>query len=231
MKSLPSFFSSLLVLLVLTVTIGCQDADTEARADSAPEAVTDTTDVDPAVVDTVWFAGGCFWCMEPPFDRTEGVLSTISGFAGGTVENPSYRQVASGQTDHTETVQIAYDTTKVGIDRLLYVYWRNVDPLDENGQFCDRGAQYRPEIFVSPAHPDHKEAALASKDEAQSRFDRPIVVDVLELNAFYVAEDYHQNFYKKDPGRYDSYREGCGRDARLKALWGDEGNAPPKESR
>jgi peptide-methionine (S)-S-oxide reductase len=229
MKPLTTAASVLLLAGLVFATIACQNADSEVRAENAP--IQDTTDVDPAVVDTVWFAGGCFWCMEPPFDRTEGVLSTISGFAGGTIENPSYRQVAGGSTDHTETVQIAYDTTRVDIERLLYVYWRNVDPLDASGQFCDRGSQYRPDIFVSPSRADHRKAAEASKDDVQQRFDEPIVVDIHDLNAFYRAEDYHQNFYKKDPGRYYSYREGCGRDQRLKALWDDEGNAPPKKSR
>ena len=221
--------SVLLALLVSLSLIACQQDNASVQAGSVP--ATDTTEVDPAKADTIWFAGGCFWCMEPPFDRTEGVISTISGFAGGTVEDPTYRQVASGQTDHTETVQIVFDATKVDIERLLYVYWRNVDPITDNRQFCDAGAQYRPDIFVSPAKPDHKAAALASKADVQERFDEPIVVDVYELNRFYAAEDYHQNFYKKNPERYYSYREGCRRDARLQQLWGEEGNAPPKDAR
>jgi len=218
--------SLFLAILVSVGLLACQSEDASVRAESAPHI--DTTTVDPANADTIWFAGGCFWCMEPPFDRTEGVISTISGFAGGTVENPSYRAVASGQTDHTETVQIVFDATKVDVDRLLYVYWRNVDPITDNRQFCDAGAQYRPDIFVSPAKPEHKEAAIASKKEVEKQFDEPIVVDVIDIDAFYAAEEYHQNFYKKNPARYYSYREGCRRDARLEELWGAEGNAPPK---
>lgn len=218
--------SLFLAILIGVGLLACQSEDASVRAESSPPV--DTTTVDPVNADTIWFAGGCFWCMEPPFDRTEGVISTISGFAGGTVENPSYRAVASGQTDHTETVQIVFDATKVDVDRLLYVYWRNVDPITDNRQFCDAGAQYRPDIFVSPAKPEHKEAAITSKEEVQKQFDEPVVVDVLELDAFYAAEEYHQNFYKKNPARYYSYREGCRRDARLQELWGAEGNAPPK---
>ena len=219
--------SVLLALLVSLSLIACQDNNASVQAGSVPAS--NTTEVDPSQADTIWFAGGCFWCMEPPFDRTDGVISTISGFAGGTVEDPTYRQVANGQTDHTETVQIVFDATKVGIERLLYVYWRNVDPITDNRQFCDAGAQYRPDIFVSPSKPKHKKAALASKAEVEERFDEPIVVDVYELNQFYAAEDYHQNFYKKNPQRYYSYRESCRRDARLQQLWGEEGNAPPKD--
>lgn len=220
--------TALLTLLLASTTLllGCTDASSTQSDDPA-----DTPDVDISALaqpDTATFAGGCFWCMEPPFDRTEGVVSTISGFAGGTMEDPTYRQVASGQTDHTETVQIVFDTTKVDVERLLYVYWRNVDPITDDRQFCDAGAQYRPDIFVSPAKPEHKNAALESKKKVQERFEDPVVVDVYELDQFYAAEDYHQNFYKKNPERYYSYREGCRRDARLRQLWGEEGNAPPK---
>ena len=175
--------------------------------------------LDPAVADTATFAGGCFWCMEPPFDAIDGVAATISGFAGGTQPNPTYDAVASGRTNHTETVQVIYDSTQVDYERLLQTYWRNVDPLDDAGQFCDRGRQYRPAIFVHNAH--QRRLAVASKEQVAARFDDPIVVPIEPLNAFYRAETYHQNFYQKNPVRYKTYRQGCGRDARLEELWGE----------
>jgi len=166
------------------------------------------------------FAGGCFWCMEPPYDKLDGVKSTISGYMGGHVENPTYKQVTRGNTGHAEVVQVTYDPDVVSYETLLEVYWRNVDPFDGGGQFCDRGDSYRPEIFV------HDEAqALAarqSKEDVAARFDRPIAVDVTEAPAFYPAEDYHQDYYEKNPVRYKYYRWNCGRDQRLEEVWGDE---------
>lgn len=186
--------------------------------ETATDTAVTTPAIDPAVADTATFAGGCFWCMEPPFDDIAGVAATISGYAGGEVANPTYEAVSSGETDHTETVQVIYDSTQVGYERLLQTYWRNVDPLDDAGQFCDRGAQYRPVIFVHDA--GQRRLAEASKERIAERFDEPIVVPVEPLDAFYPAEDYHQNFYEKNPTRYKTYREGCGRDARLETLWG-----------
>jgi peptide-methionine (S)-S-oxide reductase len=166
------------------------------------------------------FAGGCFWCMEPPFDKIEGVYSTTSGYAGGTVENPTYRQVSSGVTGHAEAVQVAYDPERVSYEGLLDVFWRNIDPLDGGGQFCDRGNQYRTAIFY--ANDDERRAALASKRklEESGRLPGPIVTEIVPLEAFYPAEDYHQDFYKHNFLRYRSYRLGCGRDRRLEELWG-----------
>jgi len=174
--------------------------------------------IDPVVADTATFAGGCFWCMEPPYDKVEGVASTTSGFAGGEMADPSYNQVASGATKHTEVVQVVYDSTKVSYERLLRIYWHNVDPFDGTGQFCDRGSQYRPAIF---AHDDRQlRLAEDSKDTVADRFDQSIAVEVERLDAFYAAEDYHQNYYQKNPGDYKRYRQGCGRDARLREVWG-----------
>ena len=208
----------------------CQPSDSaEAPTVTTPtSAASDArADIDPAVADTATFAGGCFWCMEPPFDRLDGVVSTTSGFAGGTTANPSYREVAYGRTDHTEVVQVTYDPKVVSYDKLLDVYWRNVDPLDGSGQFCDRGSQYRPAIFV---HNDaQRRLAEQTKEEVAARFDDPIQVAINAYTAFYAAEDYHQNYYRKNPADYTSYRQGCRRDARLEELWGDEANAPPKQ--
>jgi len=167
------------------------------------------------------FAGGCFWCMEPPFDRVEGVVSTTSGYTGGTVAGPSYQQVSAGGTGHAEAVRVVYDPAKVDYRTLLEVFWRNVDPLDGGGQFCDRGPQYRPAIF---AH-DEEQRRLAEASKAalaaSGRFaPRPIAVAVEPAGDFYVAEDYHQDYYRKNPVRYRYYRWNCGRDARLEQVWG-----------
>jgi peptide methionine sulfoxide reductase msrA/msrB len=166
------------------------------------------------------FAGGCFWCMEPPFDAVPGVYSTTSGYAGGKQKRPSYEQVSEGTTGHAEVLQVAYDPKLVSYEQLLEVYWRNVDPSDGGGQFCDRGLQYRPAIFYEGEA--QRKAALESKRalEASGRIGAPVAVQVVSLEAFYPAEDYHQDFYKKSPVRYKTYRAGCGRDRRLEALWG-----------
>ncbi len=166
------------------------------------------------------FAGGCFWCMDPPYTRIPGVKSVTVGYAGGRVKNPSYELVSTGMTGHAESVQVAYDPAKVSYEQLLQVFWRNVDPTDAGGQFCDRGSQYRTVIFYEGE--SQKQAALASKTalEASKVLGRPIVTEVEPLDAFYPAEDYHQGFCRKNPGRYESYRMGCGRDQRLDALWG-----------
>ena len=211
------FVLSAIVLGIDYLPDGPSDSAT-ARGQST-EAPTAAPDIDPAVADTATFAGGCFWCMEPPFDKIDGVAATISGYAGGEVADPTYEQVASGQTGHAEVVQVIYDSTKVSYDQLLTTYWHNVDPLDNGGQFCDRGSSYRPVIFTHNAN--QRQRAEASKKDVAQRFDDPVVVPIQPLDAFYRAETYHQNYYKKNPDRYYSYRRGCGRDARLEELWGD----------
>jgi peptide-methionine (S)-S-oxide reductase len=168
------------------------------------------------------FAGGCFWCMEPPYDKLDGVSATISGYTGGTKVDPTYQEVSAGGTGHAEAVQITYDPTKVSYEQLLEVFWHNVDPLDAGGQFCDRGSQYRTGIFVHDA--EQRRLAEASKQalEVSGRFAQPIVTEIAEASPFYPAEDYHQDYYEKNPIRYKFYRWNCGRDARLEQLWGDE---------
>ena len=176
-------------------------------------------DIDPATADTAVFAGGCFWCMEKPFEDLDGVASVISGFSGGTVPNPTYDEVTRKTTGHYESVQVIYDPSVVSFDTLLQVYWHNVDPLDDTGQFCDRGSPYRPAIFVRTA--EERAAAEATKAQLADRFADPVVVPVLDAAPFYAAEDYHQDFYRTNPGHYQRYRTGCRRDARLEQLWGD----------
>lgn len=166
------------------------------------------------------FAGGCFWCMEKPFDDLPGVVSTTSGYTGGAVKNPTYHDVSAGSTGHAEAVQVVYDPKKVSYDKLLEVYWHNVDPTVKDRQFCDAGTQYRTAIFVHT--PEQKAAAEKSKEllAMTKPFKDPIVTPVVAAGDFWPAEDYHQDYYRKNPLRYEYYRTGCGRDARLKALWG-----------
>ena len=166
------------------------------------------------------FAGGCFWCMEPPYDELEGVIATISGYMGGTKKNPTYEEVSAGTTGHAEVVQVTYDPAKVSYEKLLDVFWRNIDPLTANAQFCDSGSQYRSAIFYHDEA--QKNLAQASKKRLQSRFKEPIVTEIVRATEFYPAEDYHQDYYKKNPIRYKIYRYGCGRDERLQTLWGSQ---------
>jgi peptide-methionine (S)-S-oxide reductase len=168
------------------------------------------------------FAGGCFWCMEPPFDRLDGVVSTTSGYTGGTKQNPTYREVSAGETGHAESVQVVYDPTKVGYEKLLDVFWHNVDPLTKDAQFCDHGNQYRTAIFVHDE--EQRRLAEASKEalERSGRFRQPIVTEIVAASMFWPAEDYHQDYYKKNPIRYKFYRYNCGRDQRLEELWGPQ---------
>jgi len=168
------------------------------------------------------FAGGCFWCMESDFDKVPGVVATISGYTGGRKANPTYEEVSSGATGHAESVEVAYDPKKVTYEKLLEVYWHNVDPTVKDRQFCDTGSQYRTAIFYHDEA--QRKAAEESKRriEAEKPFKAPIVTAIEMAGPFYPAEDYHQDFYLKNPVRYQFYRKGCGRDARLKELWGDK---------
>ena len=168
------------------------------------------------------FAGGCFWCMEPPFDNVPGVISTTSGYSGGHTQNPSYQEVGAGGTGHAEAVEIVYDPKKVTYAELLTVFWRNVDPTDAEGQFCDKGDQYRSEIFYGSD--EEKRLAEQSKTDvaAKLKVRGPIVTKIELAVPFYRAEDYHQDYYEKNPLRYRYYRRRCGRDARLAEVWGSD---------
>jgi len=166
------------------------------------------------------FAGGCFWCMEHPFDEIDGVKSVTSGYTGGGKANPTYEQVSAGTTGHAEAVQVVYDPAKVGYQKLVDVFWRNVDPLTPDAQFCDHGTQYRAAIFY---HDDEqKRIAETSKDALakSGRFNKPIVTQIAQASAFWPAEDYHQHYYKTNPIKYKFYRYNCGRDQRLEQVWG-----------
>lgn len=172
---------------------------------------------------TAAFAGGCFWCMEPPFEKLPGVSAVVSGYAGGQQKDPTYEEVSNGGTGHAESVQITYDPSKVTYDKLLEVYWHNVDPTQANGQFCDHGNQYRTVIFY--ANEEQKRLAEESKKKIEAQLKQTVVTQIVPAKEFYRAEEYHQDFYKKNTFRYNTYRLGCGRDHRLKELWGDAAGA------
>ena len=165
-------------------------------------------------------AGGCFWCMEPPFEQLPGVLSVTSGYTGGTQVNPTYEEVCSGTTGHAESIQIVYDPSKVTYERLLDVFWRNIDPTTPNQQFADHGSQYRTAIFYHTE--EQKRLALESKTQLEQshNFNKPIVTEIVPASTFYPAEDYHQDYYKKNPLHYKLYRIGSGREGFLKQTWG-----------
>lgn len=166
------------------------------------------------------FAGGCFWCMEPPFDALDGVIATTSGYIGGQKPDPTYKEVSRGGTGHAEAIQIVFDPEKIGYADLLDVYWRNIDPTDPHGQFCDKGSQYRSEIFY---HDEQQKQLAESSKQALTElkpFDGEIVTGISRATVFYPAEEYHQDYYEKNPVRYKFYRYGCGRDKRLEELWG-----------
>jgi peptide-methionine (S)-S-oxide reductase len=170
------------------------------------------------------FAGGCFWCMEEVYDKVPGIITTVSGFMGGQVKNPTYEQVTTGRTGHAEVVQVEYDPAKVSYARLLEVFWRNVDPTQKDGQFCDHGPHYRTAVFFH----DDEQRKLAEASRAALQKDRPfkgeIVTEITRSAEFYPAEGYHQDFHLKNPTRYKFYKTGCGREARLQQLWGKPGS-------
>lgn len=169
------------------------------------------------------FAGGCFWCTEADFDKVDGVVSTTSGYIGGHTENPTYEEVSGGGTGHTEAVEIRYDPGRVSYRELLDIFWVNHDPTTNDRQFCDKGRQYRPGIFYHDA--EQKRLAEASKRKVENEQPFPVVTEITEATTFYAAEDYHQDYYRKNPIRYKFYRFSCGRDARLEELWGEPGES------
>jgi peptide-methionine (S)-S-oxide reductase len=167
------------------------------------------------------FAAGCFWCTEEAFEKVPGVISAVSGYTGGTVKGPSYDQVSTGRTGHTEAVEVTYDPQKVSYEKLLEVFWLNHDPTVKDRQFCDSGSQYRPEIFWHSEEQKRLAEASKAKWEKQKPFRQPILTPITKASAFYPAEDYHQDYYKKNALQYKFYVTGCGRYARLDSLWGE----------
>ena len=189
-------------------------------AGSVADPQTESRQASDARYEKATFAGGCFWCMEPPFDELPGVISTTSGYTGGRTKNPTYEQVSAGITGHAESVEVLFDPAKITYARLLDVFWKNIDPLTANRQFCDSGTQYRSGIYYHTE--EQKRLAEASKKalEDSGRFKQPIVTEIVAATAFYPAEDYHQDYYKKNPIRFKYYKYGCGRAKRLEELWG-----------
>ena len=202
---------NLLFPLVALLTVACSGgSEAQARQNVS----------DGAALDTATFAGGCFWCVEEAFDAVEGVVSTTSGYMGGHKQNPTYKEVSAGTTGHAEVVQVVYDPSRVGYGELLSVFWRNIDPITANRQFCDSGSQYRAAIFYDDA--EQRRLAEASRQELESsrRFKKPIVTEITAASRFYPAEEYHQNYHKRNPLRYKYYKHSCGRAQRLEQLWG-----------
>ena len=193
----------------LAIAVAAAKGQTSATLDAGPGLAKAT------------FAGGCFWCMEPPFDKLDGVISTTSGYTGGTRRHPSYGEVSSGRTAHTEAVEVVYDPAKISYAQLLGVFWVNIDPLTRNRQFCDHGAQYRTAIFFHDAEQERLARESKRHIETSGRFTDPVVTQIAKADAFWAAEDYHQDYYTKNPIRYKFYRFSCGRDRRLKELWGE----------
>jgi len=198
-------------VLVLLLLLGCSEASVASDPTTAASAPEEGEAV-------AIFAGGCFWCMEGPFEKLKGVVSVESGYTGGPELGPTYHQVSMGKTSHLEAVRVVYHPKKVSYERLLRVFWHNIDPTQDNGQFCDKGPHYRSAVFVGSEA--ERSAATKSRDAAQETLGRTVVTEIRESGAFWLAEDYHQDFYKKNPTRYRSYRAGCGRDHRLQQLWG-----------
>jgi len=207
---MKSFYFVLIVFAV--ILIGCQQVNSMDKMEKPMKTNTEKTA-------SAVFAGGCFWCTESDFEKADGVIEAISGYTGGHLKNPTYKQVSSGGTGHIESVKVIYDPTKISYDQLLDYFWRHVDPTDPGGQFVDRGSQYRSAIFY--ANETEKRLAEKSKQRlaASGVFNKPIVTDILPLGEFYPAEDYHQDYYKKNPIRYKWYRHGSGRDQFLKKTW------------
>jgi len=207
-----SIVSLFLVVYVLAAAGPLGAAGNPAPKKAAPQA---------AQLQKATFAGGCFWCMEHPFDELPGVVSVTSGYTGGEKKHPTYQEVSAGGTGHAEAVQIVYDPSRIGYQKLLSRFWHNIDPTVKNRQFCDLGDQYRSAIFYHNA--EQQRLALQSKKglEASRLFKEPIVTEVVAASQFFPAEEYHQHYYKKNPLRYKYYRTSCGRDKRLRELWGD----------
>ena len=211
-----------LLPLALLTFVGCTDADAGGSGSLDPDRVPATKQAPPPAKGqaVAVFAGGCFWCMEKPFEKVSGVIEVSSGYAGGKIDGPSYKEIGSGATQHIEAIHVLYEPDKVSYARLLEVFWHNIDPTQADGQFCDRGHQYTTAVFTSD--PEESRLALESKKAVAKELGKTVVTDIRPAAPFWMAEDYHQDFYKTNPAHYQRYRTGCGRDRRLQELWGDK---------
>ena len=205
--------------------IGLASAGAALAFNSIAQTKVATPMAKPELTARAIFAGGCFWCMEAPFDVLPGVISTTSGYTSGRQKDPTYQEVSAGTTGHTEAVEIVYDPKKISYEKLLEIFWINIDPTTANRQFCDGGTQYRSGIYyVDAAQEKAARDSKAALDKSKP-FKEAIQTEIVAATTFYAAEDYHQDYYKKNPIRYKYYRNGCGRDARLKQIWGDKAGA------
>ena len=219
---MKSIFLVALVILIGLVLLGFQKSNDKI---SKQDEKSTLMKAESKNLKTATFAGGCFWCVEADFEKVDGVVEAVSGYAGGQTANPTYKEVSAGGTGYAESVQVTYDPDKITYKQLLDVFWRHVDPTDAGGQFVDRGSQYRTAIFYNSE--EQKRIAEESKAELEKsgRFAKPIVTEIVPLTKFYPAEDYHQDYYSKNPLRYRFYRLGSGRDQFLKSTWGAEAAA------
>ena len=216
----PSWLRALASLPMLIALAACAPSGAGATSPSSRTADAPSPARTSGGTAVAVFAGGCFWCMQPPYDKLPGVISTEAGYTGGHTSQPTYRQVSAGGTGHAEAVRITYDPRKVSYPKLLDVFWHNIDPVAVNRQFCDVGDQYRSAIFpIGPQQQSEAEASLRAI-QADPRFKRPIATHIEPAATFYLAEEYHQAYYRKNPLRYKYYRYGCGRDQRLQQIWG-----------
>lgn len=210
MKNLYKLILSTTIPLAL---LACSSADGQTQISGVSEPTLSSGNYDTMVV-----AGGCFWCVESDFEKLDGVIEAVSGYSGGVTENPTYKEVTYKDTGHYEVAEITFDPSVVSYDELLAYYWTTVDPTDPTGQFCDKGDSYRTAIFARPDQIDRAKASLETIKETKP-FEATIVTPVLQASKFYKAEEYHQDYYKKNPLKYKYYRTGCGRDGTLKRLW------------
>ncbi|MEM7350534.1 MAG: peptide-methionine (S)-S-oxide reductase MsrA [Acidobacteriota bacterium] len=209
------------IIITTVLALGLTVSACGAVDSDADDSTTATSEATEGLAKAT-LAGGCFWCMEQPFDVLPGVVSTTSGYIAGHLENPTYAQVSAGRSGHTEAVEILFDPNKVTFSELLDIFWVNIDPVAVNRQFCDSGTQYRSGIYYHDEQQKQLAEGTKEKLEQSGRFDRPIATEIEAATVFYPAEEYHQDYYKKNPVRYKLYRNGCGRDRRLVQLWGDD---------
>ena len=225
---MKSIFIIMIIFLIGMILFGFQKSNDKSSKQAEKSPI---MKAEPKNLKTATFAGGCFWCVESDFEKVDGVIEAVSGYTGGQESNPTYKEVSAGGTGHTEAVQIRYDPAKITYKQLLDVFWRHVDPTDAGGQFVDRGSQYRPAIFYHDE--EQKRIAEESKAELEKsgRFSKPIVTEIVPLGEFYTAEEYHQDYYDKNPLRYKLYRRGSGRDRFLKRTWGADAKGPAEATR
>ena len=225
---MKSIFIIMIIFLIGMILFGFQKSNDKSSKQAEKSPI---MKAEPKNLKTATFAGGCFWCVESDFEKVDGVIEAISGYSGGQKPNPTYKEVSAGGTGHTEAVQIRYDPAKITYKQLLDVFWRHVDPTDAGGQFVDRGSQYRPAIFYH----DEEQKRIAEESKADleksGRFSKPIATEIVPLVEFYTAEEYHQDYYDKNPLRYKLYRRGSGRDRFLKRTWGADAKGPAEATR